>query len=64
MLVVIVGVHCETDVDDCASQPCENGGQCVDQVNAYLCDCPQQWMGQTCNQVSTLTPLGLHMAIL
>ena len=28
-----------TDIDDCASAPCENGGVCIDAVNSYTCDC-------------------------
>jgi protein crumbs len=27
------------DIDDCASLPCLNGGQCLDGVNQYTCNC-------------------------
>jgi hypothetical protein len=30
---------CETNVDDCASNACENGGVCIDGVDSYSCDC-------------------------
>jgi protein crumbs len=33
------GLNCETNVDDCESQPCLNHGKCLDEVNAYACDC-------------------------
>ena len=28
-----------TDIDECASGPCQNGGTCIDQVNGYQCQC-------------------------
>lgn len=33
------GLYCETDIDDCASSPCQNGGQCIDLVGGYRCRC-------------------------
>lgn len=35
------GQFCETDVDECASQPCYNGGKCNDLPQGYACECPQ-----------------------
>ena len=37
-----------TDEDDCASDPCENGGTCVDEVNSYSCTCDPGFTGQSC----------------
>ena len=34
------GSYCESDVDECRSQPCLNGAECVDLVGRYHCDCP------------------------
>ena len=31
--------RCATNIDDCASNPCGNGGRCVDGVATYACDC-------------------------
>ncbi|KAF4792541.1 Protein jagged-2 [Turdus rufiventris] len=36
------------DIDECASNPCAQGGTCIDGVNAFECICPQQWIGATC----------------
>ncbi|RMB98662.1 hypothetical protein DUI87_24880 [Hirundo rustica rustica] len=42
------GKNCEIDIDECASNPCAQGGTCIDGVNAFECICPQQWIGATC----------------
>eukprot|EP01047_Picozoa_sp_COSAG01_P062784 COSAG01_NODE_8040_length_2945_cov_2.114195_1_plen_532_part_01 len=30
---------CAINIDECASYPCQNGGSCVDLVDAYVCAC-------------------------
>jgi hypothetical protein len=44
------GPTCEIDDDDCAAQPCENGGTCLDGVAAFTCDCSTApgWGGPLC----------------
>lgn len=37
-----------TDIDECNSNPCRNGGNCTDLVNGYVCKCPHPWKGQMC----------------
>jgi hypothetical protein len=34
------GRTCEVDFDECGSQPCQNGGICVDKINDFSCACP------------------------
>ena len=36
------------DIDECASNPCENGGTCVDGVNGYTCTCAAGYSGTMC----------------
>ena len=36
------------DINECASDPCENGGVCNDQVNGFTCDCQAGYDGETC----------------
>ncbi|KAI4539022.1 hypothetical protein MG293_011289, partial [Ovis ammon polii] len=36
------------DGDQCASSPCQNGGSCEDQLQAYICFCPDGFEGRNC----------------
>ena len=43
------------DIDDCASNPCRNGGTCKDGINDYTCTCPtihhvQKYTGKNCTE--------------
>ena len=37
-----------TDIDECASTPCQNGGSCTDGVNSYTCACKPGFSGLQC----------------
>ena len=37
------------DIDDCASNPCENNGTCIDLVSNYTCNCTQGYTGKNCS---------------
>jgi hypothetical protein len=50
------GPTCSTDVDECASQPCRNGGTCLESsvhgpvaTGFYQCECSVGWHGINCN---------------
>ena len=52
------------DIDDCASNPCENNGTCIDLVSNYTCNCTQGYTGKNCNigkdRLSKLSTLNLN----
>ena len=34
-----LGHNCEVDIDDCNPNPCQNNGNCTDEVDDFKCDC-------------------------
>ena len=36
------------DIDECESDPCQNGGTCDDEVNSYTCECEDVYTGLVC----------------
>ncbi|XP_056460177.1 sushi, nidogen and EGF-like domain-containing protein 1 [Gadus chalcogrammus] len=47
-LAGFTGRHCQIDVDECSSGPCQNGGTCLDRVNGVSCTCPPGFSGPLC----------------
>jgi hypothetical protein len=37
------------DIDECASNPCQNAGTCSDKVDGYECKCVGGFTGLLCN---------------
>jgi len=40
--------NCETNINECATSPCQNGGTCVDGVGAFTCNCGTGFSGVSC----------------
>lgn len=43
------GARCETNIDDCAANPCRNAGTCIDGVNDFTCSCTLGFTGKDCS---------------
>ncbi|XP_076027380.1 lactadherin-like isoform X2 [Genypterus blacodes] len=43
------GAHCQTNVNECAKEPCKNGGTCRDLDGDYSCRCPSPYVGKQCH---------------
>ncbi|XP_043916230.1 cubilin-like [Protopterus annectens] len=42
------GTNCTENINECASNPCQNGGTCIDGINGYTCTCTSTWTGPQC----------------
>ena len=45
---VLIGCCNFKDIDECAIDPCENGGSCVHLTNEYSCICAAGFEGANC----------------
>lgn len=36
------------DIDECASNPCQNGATCIDGINSFTCKCVPGYTGKLC----------------
>lgn len=43
------GIYCHENINDCISNPCRNGGTCIDGVNSFQCFCSDGWEGRLCD---------------
>lgn len=39
---------CNINIDECAINPCHNGGTCIDGINGFTCVCPEGYHDTTC----------------
>lgn len=55
----MAGADCTTDIDECESHPCQNGGLCLESsvhgpvaTGFYQCECADGWSGYDCDSFS------------
>ncbi|XP_065104358.1 protein crumbs homolog 2b isoform X1 [Paramisgurnus dabryanus] len=53
------GERCEVDIDECESDPCLNGGTCLNRLNSYFCDCVSDFSGTNCQNTKQLQGEGV-----
>ncbi|XP_071961037.1 uncharacterized protein [Antedon mediterranea] len=46
--LIVCNVQVYVDITRCLSDPCQNGGTCMDFVNRFECNCTSGWIGETC----------------
>lgn len=40
--------RCEQELDECKSNPCQNGGYCHNLINRFVCVCDMSYAGDVC----------------
>lgn len=48
-LMQYLSCSCEREIDECDSNPCRNGGSCLDQFNMFVCECLPGYSGPFCD---------------
>ncbi|CAF3534312.1 unnamed protein product [Adineta steineri] len=46
--------RCSTEIDECVSSPCRNNGTCINQIDGYICACPKNFLGHSCESKEKL----------
>lgn len=55
-LVVIVDYcSCQYEIDECESNPCQNGGTCIDGLASFYCNCTEDFVGDQCEVLKLVT---------
>ena len=39
------------EMDECQTLACGNGATCVDELDDYMCQCTDQWLGKNCTGI-------------
>ncbi|MGH0165677.1 UNVERIFIED_CONTAM: hypothetical protein FKN15_051961 [Acipenser sinensis] len=48
IILLKAGPLCNVEIDECNSNPCRNGGTCVDEENGFRCQCPEGFHDLLC----------------
>ncbi|XP_072547580.1 protocadherin Fat 4 [Salminus brasiliensis] len=50
-LAGFTGARCESDIDECMENPCDNGGTCYNNPGGFFCNCKEGFSGLHCSIV-------------
>lgn len=53
-ILMLVGIYCQIDINDCEKSVCQNSGTCIDRVNSYECECAPHYTGAHCELVTNI----------
>lgn len=42
------GAECDTDINECDPDPCQNGATCDNRLAEYFCECADEYHGTNC----------------
>lgn len=48
--MILLVLFLPSDIDECSSSPCLNGGLCINLLNNFTCHCVHGWTGALCQQ--------------
>ena len=49
-----------SDINECISKPCRNGGTCTDKLDGYDCTCANGYAGSACQTSELCEYMRLH----
>lgn len=54
------GKDCETNINDCPGNLCQNGATCIDGMNTYTCHCPPSYTGKIYKSNTDFLPIFIY----
>lgn len=59
MMIRVFYVLKFSDIDECLTVSCLNGGTCINEIGGFRCECPSGYRGDTCGIGETMVSLNI-----